>query len=428
MQMQNYNNFSKDQGADEILFIKNYPFTSADLNLQRDKSNKGFVCPYCGAGGGRHGTGLFFIPKGKTLKGGRPAMYDYFYCFSCNDTRTGRVGKAYTRIDLYMQARGYMQKDFHKAIEELKALAGGCVNLYKETYRNVPTKPFVDTTEADERKARAYLSECLPFDALPSAYRRNIPMDIAERFGICFHDRQKDKVHKGKYLDDARIVIRYSDTAYNARRVEWTGADVDKKVIRYDGGVPTKYRRNKGKFRFFNEDVISKGKGKYLFVTEGTFDAISGYCARLKDIDFISLEGANQTRRFIDLLVTHRFSESGRVLVYFADNDDKGGLAKTALKDLCEHNGIEVHFFGIPATVNDVECKDFSDFYNIDADAFRAYLEGVVSSIVSVTTSQNNKKENTALFNVEEVEKVKGGFSHYDYELDFTTEYRPCPF
>ena len=44
--------------------------------LQKDKCGKGYVCPLCGSGTGRHGTGMS-TPDGI-----------HFTCFSCNDIKS----------------------------------------------------------------------------------------------------------------------------------------------------------------------------------------------------------------------------------------------------------------------------------------------------------------------------------------------------
>ena len=65
-----------------------------------DKKNKGIICPLCGSGSGKHGTGIT-----ADVKGGRP---NYLRCWAC-----GFKGDV---ISLKMQETG---QDFNTALKGL---------------------------------------------------------------------------------------------------------------------------------------------------------------------------------------------------------------------------------------------------------------------------------------------------------------------
>lgn len=308
---------------------------------------KGIVCPLCGSGSGKNGTGITEKPNSRN---------HFLKCWNggCNFEQGGSV------IDLYMMEHGIDR--FSKAVDELAAELRITIDPYR---RSSAAEDFKDPQQAaagpqtggnpffsgtvtpaaqpatDPAQAaaearpdyREYLRKCianLKQSEAAQAYLtgRGISLDIAQEYNIGFDPewvsptavkRQRAKGSKWTPPVTPRIIAPSCATHYVARDIRPNLDEQQKKYSKVNEGEP----EITGLSLLYGED------SSYLsiFVVEGVFDAMS-----IAEIGAPAI-ALNSTSNVDKLIKQLEQQPTAATLVLCLDNDEAGRRAAARLKD-----------------------------------------------------------------------------------------------
>lgn len=361
--------------------------------LERDKSGKGWICPICGSGGGRHGTGM-------TSRDGV-----HFTCWACDSKPEDIIGIVQKRdgVDYVTALRlccewlGLMQE-----FESLYGKKGGSMmgnSLYKarEEGKAAATKPPADYT--------AYYEKCAANIENTDYWRkRGLSLETVKRFRLGFDGewRHPKAVAEGKKPPATpRMIIPTSKHSYIARDT--------REVV--PAGQESYKKQKCGESHLFNADAVKEDAP--VFVVEGEFDALSVIEA---GGSAMALGGIGNVKKFLAFLDRNK---PKRPLIISLDKDEAGKRAELAL---CEGLGkLGIAFYradlggtakdanerliadreGLEAAVADAiaaaktEQEAYSDTTN--AGFLQAFLDGVADSVSTPCYSTGFKKLDDAL-------------------------------
>lgn len=284
--------------------------------IKPDKSGRGFICPFCGSGSGKNGTGMVEDSR-------RPGI---LHCFNC-----GFDGDVFKIIE-DVENVGYNDA-LKMAAEELHIF----IDRYTR-YRlpnSAPKTAFhnkVDKTTTESIKARNgaterataavidytdYYRRCKRNLGRPAALSylqgRGISLETAAAYWIGFDDawtspttirRRQEEGDSRPPISSARIIIPVSKNHYIARAV-------------YPNSVPKMNETGNGDINIFNVKSLYRDD-KVIFITEGVFDALS----------FIEVNATaialNSAGNYGVLLKKLKDDPTENILVIALDNDNGG--------------------------------------------------------------------------------------------------------
>lgn len=279
----------------------------------------GYICPCCGSGSGKHGTGLSEFKK---------AGPGVFYCF--------KEGKVYNIIDLAANANHISWRDAFYALCEKHHIevehsyhyqSGGNKQLTKPremegrfSHAEVPEQEYITPEEAhrEMQEAETHLGET---DYLT---RRGLSEATQKAFHCGFlkgwyHPKIRDGVKAGKYTFPGtdRVIIPTGEHTYIARAVNDN----------------VKFKKMKvGSGHQFNWDMMLTAR-KPVMVVEGEIDAMSIYEAGHKET--AALGSTAFMNRFFCYIDEHKLAEKpGFALLVALDGDAVGrGKAKDFVQE-----------------------------------------------------------------------------------------------
>ena len=304
-----------------------------DVYLQK-ASKHGYICPCCGSGSGKNGTGI-----SETKPGSRK-----FSCFSSRQ-EVGGCFHGSDVIGIYAKANGMT---YGEAIFGLSDVYGIHIKgdhrnkVWTPTRKRPPTdwkppKPKVEEfTEEDK-----FAQERIPKDIEESQkYRdptkylenRGLSKKTQEHFHCGFLPRwvaprvlfRKQKEGKRPFTTP-RVIIPTGKDSYLARDV------------RSKDEIPEKYRGHEkikaGSHAQFNWDITKKKNG--IFITEGEIDAMSIYEAGQRNV--LALGSTSNVKRFVKYLEDNHIK--GRAFYVCLDTDEPGRVASKAFIEALKESG-----------------------------------------------------------------------------------------
>lgn len=322
-------------------------------HLTPDKSGKGFICPICGSGSGRKGTGI-------TTKDGV-----HFTCWAGCFTNADIIDI----IGLETGATDYNSK--------LEAAAAE-YNITIEGYRRTtPQEDFAPVAEEYQKKAKS--KQYTQSDIHNTAYttqQGEAEPDYTSFFLQANRDIAKTSYHRGLTLEtlnrfklgyveswthpkapqappSPRLIIPTSKHSYLARDTR-------------DNLTPeqAQYAKSKvGKVRIFNSKALYTAS-KPVFIVEGELDALS-----IIDVggEAVALGSTANRRALLTMLESQRPAQP---LIIAMDNDEAGSKANRELAEGLERLKITFYRLDIAQPY-----KDANEALNADRDAFRAAVE-----------------------------------------------------
>ena len=232
--------------------------------LQADKTGKGYICPICGSGSGRNGTGI-------TTKDGIHFTC-WTGCFTSSDIFDiigkkyaipdfpGRLKKAADLFGLPLEEQPYKQKK-----------AGRQANIHSTLYTSEHTQQDIhnsyytakDADAAEPDLTSFFLQAAKAIDR--TDYHRGLSSETLRRFNIGYvSDWKHPKSPKMK--PSPRLIIPTSPHSYLAR---YAG---EGDYIDYKGRKANKSKV--GRTRIFNLDAVWQAQ-QPVFIVEGEIDALS---------------------------------------------------------------------------------------------------------------------------------------------------------
>ena len=283
-----------------------YVHDNPEVYFTQKAKDGGYICPVCGNGSGKSGTGVKLI-KGQTFR---------YKCFKC-----GTSGDV---INFY-------------AAEHHLSNAEAIGQIFKMYGLDSSSKNFADKAEktVEEVAENLKLANVIAEDIAQAAENlnqstyfrsRGISEDVAIRYGCGF---MKGWTHPKKRGDknvvpSDRVIIPTSPESYVARAV-----DENNRIPKMKAGVSN----------IFNVEIL-KTSNQNVIVAEGEFDALSIIEA---GNDAIALGSTTNVDKFLNWLKENKVVPP-KPLVIDLDNDEAGktaeqkltaGLAKLGIRYFC---------------------------------------------------------------------------------------------
>ena len=346
--------------------VKRYSDEILQAMTEPDKSGRGYICPVCGSGSGKHGTGLSPVK-------GRPG---YYHCFAAGcEFEHGDIleliGKTYRIQDTAAQiekagqliGRDFTNKNEWKERPKTKEASG---TKDKNTLQNNDNK---DVTQIRDFIHKAQMELTSSASALEYLQRRGISKETATGAGLGYCSSYGDG------MNTPAIIIPTGPDSYVARST--TTNENGKKVRKKKAG---------DRQGIFGIEVLDDPP-KFVFVVEGEFDVLS---VQEIGLPAIGTGGGTSKRELIEAI--KQKGTLPALFIILPDNDrkkdgspalEKGPKAARDIKK-------EMDDAGLPAVVIDVtkgetwpqQVKDCNEYLTKDREGFRAALTMMQDAVV----------------------------------------------
>lgn len=335
--------------------VERYIKERATDYFQLDGSGKGYICPICGSGIGKNGTGITENPKDK----------GHFTCWTGCFTNADIfeiIGKQFNLTDFNEQ--------FNKACEIFR-ISLDVGNSYGrprmkskigETSRQV--SDVKDLTEFF-RQAAANIER--------TDYHRGISLETLKKFHVGYMPKWRVN-DKAPY--SPRLIIPNDSGGYLAR-------DTRAEQEQYKKMRPTGYPVG-----LFNSAALNQ-TSKPVFVVEGEIDALSIIDA---GGEAVALCSTSNVGKFIEAVKEH----AGKMppLIIQLDNDIAGQANERKLTDALR----ELKFFSYRHLVLPEKFKDANEFLMNDRDGFMTWIKSEENTDF-IASKEENQSEAEAIEN-----------------------------
>lgn len=340
---------------------------------------KGIICPLCGSGSGKNGTGITEKPNSRN---------HFLKCWNggCDFETGGSI------IDLYMMRQ---QVGFNEAVDELAAMLH--ISIDPQTTApagrssfsgsSAPAKSEGGLMEKQPANFEEYYIACIKnlFESeAAQAYlqRRGISLELAARYHIGFDPAWisptviKGQKEKGSnWLPDPKpvIILPSSPQHYTARDIR-PEEELDEQQRRYK-------KMNEGTPGIFGGQLAFNDPGaETIFVTEGAFDALA---VMETGATAIALNSTSNADKLIEQLEA---KPTTATLILCLDNDEAGKKTTAKLQDAFRRLNISYSVADISGAHNDP---------NEALTADRAAFEEAIAKAITATTA---RPDNTAAY------------------------------
>ena len=290
-----------------------------EVYFTQQAKDGGYVCPICGNGSGKSGTGVNLI-KGQTYR---------YKCFKC-----GTSGDV---INFYATEHNISNRDAILQVFEMYGLDFVAKKFYKSSVpKNTPSKEEIIQSQLEKELiandiilATEHLHETDYFA------KRGISYKVAEKYNCGFIEKWIHPKKRGdsQILPSPRVIIPTSPESYVARAID-------------DNKIP---KMKAGSSEIFNIEVLRNSK-QSVVVVEGEFDALSIIEA---GNDAIALGSTTNVDKFLKWLKENNIPPP-QPLVLNLDADDAGQKATDKLAS--ELRKMRIKFYEINLILKD--CKD----------------------------------------------------------------------
>lgn len=374
--------------------------------LTPDKSGKGFICPICGSGSGRKGTGI-------TTKDG--VHYTCWAgCFTNADIidiiglQTGQTdynsklqaAAAEFNISIESYHRSSPQEDFAPVAAYQKQ-----AESKRYTQESIHNTSYTTTQEEAEPDYTSFFLQANKA-IVETAYHRGLTLETINRFKLGYVAEWRHPKAPNAPASP-RLIIPTSKHSYLARdtRAELTPEQA-------------KYAKSKvGKVRIFNSRALYEAQ-KPVFVVEGELDALS-----IIDVggEAVALGSTANKRALLTMLESQKPAQP---LIIAMDNDDAGSKTNRELTEGLER--LKIPFYRIDIAQ---PYKDANEALNADRDAFTAAVEQAENIEAETLEAEREQLRREAvafslpdfLKNIEESKRaafIPTGFAPLDNLLD----------
>ena len=337
-----------------------YVHNNPEQYFTHKAKNGGYVCPVCGNGSGKDGTGVKFI-KGQTFR---------YKCFKCGTS--GDVINFYAAEHHLSNAEAIVQVFKMYGLDSVHKNSGG--NTEKNSSANneeiVEELQMANVIAEDIAKAVENLNQTTYFQS------RGISREVAEKYNCGFikgwiHPKRRgDK----NIVPSDRVIIPTSAESYVARAVDENNRIPKMKV---------------GSSNIFSLDVLRKSED-FVVVVEGEFDALSIIEA---GNDSVALGSTTNVDKFLNWLLEKEIHLQ-KPLIIDLDNDEAGKAATQKLTVGLKKLGIK--FYCLSLKVGD--CKDQNESLVKFRDKF-------IDSVKKIPQMIDELKKNMR-FNLSDAAKV----------------------
>lgn len=384
--------------------------------LLKPAGKYGYICPICGNGTGRDGTGI--IPR-KTVDG-----WDY-KCWRCQNFGGDFLNllAAVNRLDLNRK------RDFKKALAIGKKLisdaySGRLDDIHFDTSDATTSKIEHSDEESAIIMGDNYSAD-MNFDKIPAEFKRGINDDILRGHVGWLDDWIHPKnILDGKKVKPSRRLIVYNtryDKHYNAVMPNVDRTSDNKPFWKMHAGEKDLFILNRGYPKFYSSVII----------VEGEFDAMSIFQAVKENIFCIATLGAGERKKILKYLTEVFDDKKSRFnftpIVMF--DNDTGGI------DNAKKLVTELRAAGFPAysvLLADDEKIDANEYLiKRGEDALKTRIEQILSDASQrrateqaklILERENAEKKSNSDSETSEVDAAKSYFENLD-DNDITDDF-----
>ena len=372
-----------------------YVHNNPEIYFTQKSKDGGYICPICGNGGGKDGTGVKLI-KGQTFR---------YKCFKC-----GTSGDV---INFYAAEHRISNAEALKGIFTLYGLNKPSYGLKNVQYEPLRVSKVQDNFEDNAKKIveDLQLSNVIAEDIEKASENlnqtsyfesRGISKEVAIRYNCGF---LRNWIHPKKRGDknitpSDRAIIPTGMDSYVARAIDSKNKLPKMKV---------------GASNIFNVEVL-KTSENYVVVVEGEFDALS-----IIEVgnDSIALGSTTNVDKFLKWLNDNKVRPK-KPLIIDLDNDDAGQKAAKKLSDGLRNLQIKYHFLSLKVG----DCKDQNESLVKFRDEFTDKIKKIPQMIEELKKNARRNLSDTAKVAKWELsianarDAIPTGWKNLDKELD----------
>ena len=355
--------------------IERYIKERATDYFQPDKSGKGFICPICGSGSGKNGTGITENPKDK----------GHFTCWGGNCFRNADIfeiiGKQYGLTDF--------NEIFNRACEIFRITTDE-----DNSYTRPSSKPKTDSrtsTQTDEVKDFTEFFRQAAANIEKTPYHRGISLETLKRFNVGFMPKWRLN-EKAPY--SPRLIIPNDSGSYLARDTRANLTDSEK-------GYAKLHPKDKP-IGLFNSAALNQTT-KPVFVVEGEIDALSIIDA---GGEAVALCSASNINKLIDA-IKERQEKGAEIpaLIVQPDNDKAGEKAADKLIPMLK----ELNFFSYRHMALPKAYKDANEFLMNDREGFNSWIKDEINTDFKAVGKEHQAEAEEAEAGAREKFENEGG-------------------
>lgn len=318
--------------------LKGYLRNYVESVTQKSKGANLYVCPLCGSGTGKSGTGAFSIKNGTSWK-----------CFSCN--AGGDI------FDLYGAING--TTDHNEQLRGLSEMYGIQVASYRSTAQEDFSPEYQNHAKNEQyTHNNIHTTDYTQFflqanrDIEKTSYHRGLSIETLNRFKIGYVESWRHPKAPNAPASP-RLIIPTSKESYLARDTREQIPEEQKP-----------YSKSKvGSIHLFNAKALQNAT-KPIFIVEGELDALS-----IIEVggEAVALGTTTKVKSLLEILKTKKPEQP---LIIALDNDEAG---EKAYKELSEGlRGLSIPFYRLnPAG----EYKDANEALQGNREALRQAVE-----------------------------------------------------
>lgn len=279
--------------------LKGYLRSYVESITQKSKGANLYVCPLCGSGTGKSGTGAFSIKNGTSWK-----------CFSCN--AGGDI------FDLYGAING--TKDHNEQLRGLSEIYGIQLTSYRSTAKEDFSPKHQNHAKSEQNTHKTdytdfFLQAHKAVEQTDYWKRRGLSRETIDRFKLGYvAEWRHPKAPKAP--TSPRLIIPTSPYSYLARDTRETIPEEQRA-----------YSKSKvGSIQLFNKKALQTAT-KPVFIVEGELDALS-----IIEVggEAVALGTTTKSKALIELL---KAQAPAQALVIALDNDTAGQRASRELTE-----------------------------------------------------------------------------------------------
>lgn len=366
---------------------RQYIISRTNNYLEPDKSKKGRICPICGSGTGKNGTGISTKDN------------IHYTCWA---------GKCFTNSDVIdIIGLEYGLKSYNEKLEKAAKIFG--ITIEGKNYRKIPINYKLNKTNNMSNKNTQGIEQDYTsffYEASKNIdktdYHRALSMETVKRFNLGYVEKWKHPKCPNS-PSSPRLIIPTSKYSYLARDTR-NNLSIEEK----------RYSKSKvGKQRIFNSVVLTKAC-KPIFIVEGEIDALS-----IIDVggEAIALGSISNKNLLLEIFKNYTLSQP---IIVALDNDEPGEKASREILDGLKRLGINSYRRSLTTPY-----KDANEFLNADREGFKIVVQRTENAVLELEKG-NLTKESVSYYLggfFDRMEKTKNltslstGFNSLDFIL-----------
>lgn len=310
--------------------------------LKPDKSKKGRICPICGSGSGKNGTGI-------TTKDNI-----HYTCWA---------GKCFKHSDIIdIIGLKYGLRNYDEKLKKAAEIFG--ITIEEKDYRKLSTNYKLNINNKTSRRGKKNLQEIeqdytsffneSSENINKTDYHRGLSIETIKRFNLGYVENWRHPKSPNSPFSP-RLIIPTSKYSYLARDTRSNLSFEEQK-----------YSKSKvGKQRIFNSKVLTEAC-KPIFVVEGELDALS-----IIDVggEAIALGSISNKNLLLEMFKNYVLPQP---IIVALDNDEPGEKSSKEIFNGLKELGVTAYRVNLT-----IPYKDANEFLNADREAFKTAVERI---------------------------------------------------